>query len=367
MLTMVDACETILSCQNSNSIQEDKLGETTDKVLPNNTNGIRAKDYARNPLHAAVIAGRYDAVVELIAQGTEVNRTNELGRAALHYAFRKGETAIAAVLLDHGADPNLQDRSGNTPMHLFAMYDAAIKDELVAAGANVNVRNQMGWTPLHYASIAGDIDYAEFLIEHGAKVDAVTDDGSTALHIASAWGKTELCKLLLVAGIKVNDKDKSGSTALQLAVSGGRSSIEVLLRENGAQDDLYTAIASHKTALVTQMLATSPHLVKERYKPWSETALHLACRNGCAEIVTLLLEAGSDVNDQDKRGLTPLHQATMGGHMRTAKLLLKHGAQSEIKDGAGKTALKYAKENLNEPLVNLLNKPNHPRENEEER
>ena len=60
-----------------------------------------------------------------------------------------------------------------------------------------------------------------------------------------------------------------------------------------------------------------------------DTALTLACAGGHAELVSLLLSRGADIEHRDKKGFTPLILASTGGHTGVAEILLDHGADIE--------------------------------------
>lgn len=75
--------------------------------------------------------------------------------------------------------------------------------------------------------------------------------------------------------------------------------------------------------------------------PYKSTALHLAAENGNAEMVTLLLNLGAEVDKrrQDDHKRTPLHLAAANNHANVVKILLDHGADMNKVGTVGMTAL----------------------------
>ena len=102
-----------------------------------------------------------------------------------------GKIAILEILVARGADVNLPSRN---PMKVRPIHSAvAHRDPVVALqmaqvlldrGADVNVTQAGGWTPLHEAANHGNIELVRLLIHHGADKAARSDDGRSPLHMA---------------------------------------------------------------------------------------------------------------------------------------------------------------------------------------
>jgi ankyrin repeat protein len=67
---------------------------------------------------------------------------------------------------------------------------------LLERGADINVRNRFGETPLHLASFNGVLEVVRLLLEHGADEQAKNNDGKTPLQEAVEDGHDEVVELL---------------------------------------------------------------------------------------------------------------------------------------------------------------------------
>ena len=109
-------------------------------------------DPNRGPIKFMPSAAMAVAIPLLLDHGWDINeRAGQ--RTLLHHDANHGHGAKIRVLLDHGADPNVRDDVGRTPLHLVAARGAgrdAIR-ALARAGADLRVRDEAGNTPLDYA------------------------------------------------------------------------------------------------------------------------------------------------------------------------------------------------------------------------
>jgi len=65
------------------------------------------------------------------------------------------------------------------------------------------------WTPLHFASIRGNKEIVEILVNNGAEINATNDTCGTPLHISAEYGHFQIVESLLVFGADTNAKDNS--------------------------------------------------------------------------------------------------------------------------------------------------------------
>ncbi|XP_037678895.1 ankyrin repeat domain-containing protein 7-like isoform X3 [Choloepus didactylus] len=104
---------------------------------------------------------------------------------------------------------------------------------------------------------------------------------------------------------------------------------------------IHKAASRGKVAKVQQILLLGKNGVNDKDKK-NRTALHLACANGHAEVVTLLVERKCQLNVYDSEQRTALMKAIQCKEEECATILLQHGADPDIMDASGNTALHYA-------------------------
>ena len=137
----------------------------------------------------------------------------------------------------------------------------------ISKGADVNMQNNHGWTPLHYAVFNNCVEIVESLISKGANVNMKDDGGKTPLHVACCYGNKEITELLISKGADVNDVSRSGNRPLQYVVMRRRpetvycnqrecADIVQLLVSNGADigESLQWAIENQKDETVVMLL-----------------------------------------------------------------------------------------------------------------
>lgn len=79
---------------------------------------------------------------------------------------------------------------------------------------------------------------------------------------------------------------------------------------------------------------------------------------GKFNVAKLLIESGSNVNTQNKDGLTPLHESSIIGHADLVKLLIESGSELDRKDNEGRTPLYWAAQNGYSERYSIQNKSN---------
>lgn len=236
------------------------------------------------------------------------------GTSTLADAAEARNSALIGKLLSGKPDVNAPQVDGMTALHWTAYHDDAdLGAQLLKLGAEADVKNRYGVTPLYLACQNGNGAFTEALLQAGADANGAVAGGETALMTAARTGKPESVAALIKAGARVNVREAKGQTALMWAAAEGN--VE-------AVDLLLEAESDHKVALPKSGF----------------TAFYFAIREGHIPVVQQLLKAGEDVNgvmqpqqhndDLPKRGTSPLMLAVENGHYDLAVALLDAGAKT---------------------------------------
>lgn len=180
-------------------------------------------------------------ISDLIGQGASLNaQTDSTGETALHLAARFSRQDAGKVMLDAGADTNVQDRLGRTPLHTAIAADAlgVFQTLLRCRQTDIDARMHDGSTPLILASRLPVLNMVEELVACGADIGATDKRGKSALHWAAAVNNVPAMKTLLSHGANKDLQDKRDQTALFLAAREGSYEAVCLLLEHQVNREL---------------------------------------------------------------------------------------------------------------------------------
>jgi ankyrin repeat protein len=231
--------------------------------------------------------GNFEAVRALLDAGADVNQVSGGdGTSAISIAVANGHYTVGKYLLDRGANPNLPNLDGLTP--LFATVnmryapvswapnprtDQEVVDSLEllsallegGADANARVRRKLWFSPSSHdrswvdhrggtsfwrAAMSSDVESMRILVKGGADPNLATDAGVTPLMVAAGLGWSgnftqnapdswmEAVRYCIELGADVNATDRKGFTALHGAASRGDNEMIQYLVDHGARVDL---------------------------------------------------------------------------------------------------------------------------------
>ena len=310
----------------------------------------------------AAMGGDVVTLRALLEQGSDVNARFGDGMTGLHWASRKGDAAIAEVLIGAGADLEATTRIGaHTPLHVAsAAGRASVVKGLLLAGANANAMTTTGATPLHFAAASGNALAVAALVEHGANVNAAEPHwGQTALMFAAAAGRTEVVEVLL-------EGEADPSIAAKVVDLVERNEYDQSERRERNKHIAKLRAAAMKDAPIESSAPreteTEPEDRDEALRRGGEpvpldyaalvashgglTPLLLAAREGHVDTTLALIQGTADINQVSAADNTsPMLIAMFNGHFDLAMQLFALGADPSVASDAGATPL-YAALNM---------------------
>jgi len=231
-------------------------------------------------LHTAAFLGQYEVAELLVQKGADVNARNNNGDTVVSVTMadwgttlfiarllqiqvdrekvEAGRAKIAKLLRQQGEQTDFSGPVGNDIWAAVGSGDIEVVKQQLAKGVDVDAQDGMrGITPLSWATLLGQAQMAELLIQRGANVNSKNRDGATPLHVAAFLGQDEVAKLLVQKGANTNVRSNAGMTAVDVLkidweatqsiaqvlqihvdrekVETGRAKVAKLLRQQGAK------------------------------------------------------------------------------------------------------------------------------------
>ncbi|MCH8866884.1 MAG: ankyrin repeat domain-containing protein [Proteobacteria bacterium] len=265
-------------------------------------------------LYFAAQAGDIDSAQILLEAGAEIDAPHVEWGSALNITIASGHEDFALFLLEQGADPNISDAWGVSPLH-YALY----KGLMILNRWKPTDSEHLGWERENMpgliaallergaepgARIRYSYPYMEhmFIARSNDLPPQVSPVGAIALHLAAVSGDVESMRILQ----PVSDPKATtigGGTVFLLTAGAG---VEKKAR-NGEN-----AVAAAKLALamgggdvndyLTDRIPGGPRPDLEDLR----TALHFAAYLGWNDMIEFLVEQGADIDAGDRYGATPL-------------------------------------------------------------
>ena len=345
--------------------------------------------YKTTLLTLAAATGDAQVVRQILCHSKiDVNKRNKWC-SALTEAATQGFFSVVEALLDHDADPEIQEgpnhSSGTALNRAIDHGHNAIVRLLLQRGANAKVVDVYNRTIVHSAAVNGRTETLKILYEAncGVDINAQGSNGRTALHDAAYFDYCSTIEILFKNGARTDILDNDHRSPLGVAKDQGQlAALELLTKlrkQEEARDKAEGRVLSHPRSIPTNDIraaflsaAKSGHtdIVKSTlaYLKTDSTidintvdldrhsALHYAVQGGNIAILQALIAAeGIDLNIQDRLERTPLHWTAIYGRQKAATILLDTGrVDLTIRDHFEETALTTAMERGRSKLAVLL-------------
>jgi len=365
------AHDTVLALLNAGADTKLKQGITADTMLH-----MAAENNARP-----------EVIARLIKSGLAIDCLDAYGGTPLLRGAERNSDRAVASLLELGANPNIATEiasfsmtdpafvkarhslySRGSYMHIWKMNgitplaravvqrNTAIASMLLKHGARIDIADSLGNTPLHIAVLISAPEMAETMLAHEPPVLLRNHAGENAIEIADSNGLTDIAFAMwkkIPAHIRQNPDQQATSseqpfplhdavlnnelTRLRWLVRGGRRVDEL---DDERRTPLWLAVERHRDNAVKVLLqldASPDYAPRGKESPW-----FMAAKNGKVEMIAAIASSGFDINAANKQGDTALHLAAANHRDELIMLLLVLKADLGIGNQLGRTPLMEA-------------------------
>uniref|UniRef100_A0A8C8IIB0 Ankyrin repeat and FYVE domain containing 1 n=1 Tax=Oncorhynchus tshawytscha TaxID=74940 RepID=A0A8C8IIB0_ONCTS len=300
------------------------------------------------------LSGKLESIATtLVNNKADVDMVDQSGWSLLHKAIQRGDEFASTFLIRHSAQVNAATVGAvETPLHLVCSFSprkhsgdvmsgmAHIAEVLLKTGANPNMQNSKGRTPLHEAVVSGNEPVFNQLLQcKQMDLELKDHEGSTALWLALQY-------ITVSSDPNVNPFEDE-ALVVENGTSFDENSFAAQLMQRGSNPDapdtatgtncLLQRAAGAGNEAAALFLATHGAKVNHANK-WGETPLHTACRCGLADLTAELLQQGANPNLQTQKALpdeaqgvslqSPLHMAIVHNHPDVVSVILEQKANA---------------------------------------
>eukprot|EP00747_Dinoflagellata_sp_TGD_P091184 gnl/TRDRNA2_/TRDRNA2_164972_c0_seq4.p1 gnl/TRDRNA2_/TRDRNA2_164972_c0~~gnl/TRDRNA2_/TRDRNA2_164972_c0_seq4.p1 ORF type:complete len:591 (-),score=50.27 gnl/TRDRNA2_/TRDRNA2_164972_c0_seq4:85-1605(-) len=320
----------------------------------------------RSPLGTAARLGHGALVQNLLAhRATPDTADTDSGLTALHHAVNNDRLSSVKLLLQANADPNKKNSESSTPLHLLCsrgsrLYYSALADLLLKHGAEANAHDAAGLSSIWFAATGGDAELLTPFEGHTLDLDLKDASGETPVHRAVGGRNEALLRQLLDMRATPHACSQRGNSPMSIAASRGEAGISKILLEAKAStegcDESNTPLlfAARKGHITVAELLLAHGAARDARDGRGDGPLHHAARGGHSILVRQLLQAHCAPEVTNAEGKTPLHRVAQDGHIELAKVLLDYRASTETKDYAGLTPRSSIQGETSAELMQLL-------------
>ena len=341
------------------------------ELLLNNDASLTVKSYAdqQNALHIAAKFGCQRALSILLKHTHDINACDHYGHTPLHLALQYGQFSCAHLLIDNDAKLDTQNILGDTLLHTaIRHHHTELVSKLIHLGIDINLKNNDNLTPLNEASKWRYFDIINLLLN---QPNININCSKSYSQANTEWFETVIIKYNLatedIAAASRATVEKLGQPPLLTAILiGNFEMIQAFLDEqayinitnDNNQNPLHMAINSLIEQHVQRPSNLSPdhNYLRQIFNKSRQidTTRPLSLENHL-DIINLLIRYGTNVNAQDDKGNTPLHDAIYASNISIIQTLINNNADLTIENHQGYMPTQFIKgENYTLDAINNL-------------
>ncbi|KAH8692272.1 ankyrin repeat-containing domain protein [Talaromyces proteolyticus] len=279
------------------------------------------KSDGKSPLLCRLSLHPVEEALALLEYAPDVHATDYEGNGPLHIVLSHLDITDNQIqaLLAAGADPNLKNKKGQTPLHVMIGPNSELIDILLDAGADLEACDNEGQTPLF--KILSPLENSRFntgpirekLIQRGARLEIRDLKGRTILHQV-VHKKQYLVKHLIGLGLDQNVIDYEGNTLFHEIIANGDGIFHPVIVDD--EISISEGLVSRTKSEIRELA-----IVPNQTNYHGRNALHMVCANLHENInstnvienstakLDFVLDLCKEIDCADNQGIRPLHLA----------------------------------------------------------
>lgn len=231
-------------------------------------------------------------------------------------------------------------------------------ERLLDGGVNPDSHNEDGLTPLHQCAIDNNERIVRLLLRFGADVNAKDTEQWTPLHAAACCGYIEIVRLLIDHNADLLAVNADGN--MPYDICDDEQTLDLIESEMAARGITQEMIDDRRQQPEREML-NDMKMLHQRGLPLDQrnpvdksTFLHIAAANGYYDVAAFLLRCNVSPALRDNDLWQPIHAAASWNQPDLIELLCEYGADINAKTGAAETPLDLTEDDQTQQVIRTI-------------
>lgn len=271
---------------------------------------------------------------------------------------------IAFLVDECGANPNIADRDGWTPLYRSSSGDKSDAFEfLISGGADITKTNKDGSAPLHRLVDRGSVSDIKFLLSSALEIETTVNAVNcfgTPIAYAAKNGNIPIAEILYNAGADPNlIGDPLDATPVELAENNKKNEMVDFLKSIGGSTIIPLDSAAHTSISLlvhegnkTSILESFAKGEKDKY---GRDAAHYCAALGRTDLLEEMCVIGN-IDQPDDKGRTPLFYSVIKGCEEACAYLISDAGKASLtaQDKQGYFPLMFACQYNRDTIANMI-------------